>query len=170
MRKWISMTSSDSPNNSQLMLLTSLVPYLPTNALARLRVDLTVQVLALQLIVITPSPLTLQLPNASSIFTASLRNVLPSKSSDKSPGYDGTIDDATDYFTQSFGPQLCDTAHLLEELSSFIPSADTDTLCSPHPLPKKSPPNYDQCQTLPLAKTASNTTICVSSTQMQNPC
>jgi hypothetical protein len=44
---------------------------------------------------------------------------------DESPGYNGTIDDATEYFTTTFGPRPCDTTHLLEELASFVPSAET---------------------------------------------
>jgi hypothetical protein len=45
---------------------------------------------------------------------------------DESPGFDGTIDDATSFFTESFGPRDCDTTKLLEELAAFVPSAPMD--------------------------------------------
>jgi hypothetical protein len=45
---------------------------------------------------------------------------------DESPSFDGTIDDATAFFTESFGPRNCDTTKLLEELAAFVPSAPMD--------------------------------------------
>jgi hypothetical protein len=54
---------------------------------------------------------------------------------DESPGYDGTIDDATNYFTKTFGPRTCGNAKLLEELSSFVPSAEPDTSLFDAPSP-----------------------------------
>jgi hypothetical protein len=56
---------------------------------------------------------------------------------DESPGYDGTIDDATEYFTRTFGPRTCDTTHLLEELSSFVPSVDSDQSLFSPPSPEE---------------------------------
>jgi hypothetical protein len=60
---------------------------------------------------------------------------------DESPGFDGTIDDATSFFTESFGPRDCDTTKLLEELAAFVPSAATDhdlfSPSSPVKLPAK---------------------------------
>ena len=54
---------------------------------------------------------------------------------DESPGYDGTLNDATAYFTHSFGPRSCDSARLLEELSSFVASAETDNTLFAAPSP-----------------------------------
>ncbi|CAB4023933.1 Hypothetical predicted protein [Paramuricea clavata] len=55
----------------------------------------------------------------------------------ESPGFDGTVDAATEYFTQTFGPRACDTAHLLEELASFVPSAETDHSLFTPPSPEE---------------------------------
>ena len=54
---------------------------------------------------------------------------------DESPSFDGTIDDATAFFTESFGPRKFDATKLLEELSAFVPSApmDNDLFTPPSP-------------------------------------
>jgi hypothetical protein len=54
---------------------------------------------------------------------------------DESPSFDGTIDDATTFFTETFGPRECDTTKLLEELAAFVPSAaiDQDLFTPPSP-------------------------------------
>ena len=84
---------------------------------------------------------------------------------DESPGFDGTIDDATSFFTESFGPRDCDTTKLLEELATFVPSAPMDNdLFSPPHLQTNSPPNSAPWQTLLLAKTALSTVTYASST------
>jgi hypothetical protein len=81
---------------------------------------------------------------------------------DESLSFDGTIDDATAFFTESFGPRNCDTTKLLEELAAFVPSAPMDNdLFTPH-LQMNSPPNFALWQTLLLAKTALSTAIYVS--------
>ena len=53
---------------------------------------------------------------------------------DESPGFDGTIDEAADFFRNAFGQQDCNLIHLQEELNSHIPSLETDnSLFTPDP-------------------------------------
>ena len=45
---------------------------------------------------------------------------------DESPGFDGTLDDATRFFTDTFGPRSCNLDQLKEELLTHVPTADLD--------------------------------------------
>jgi hypothetical protein len=56
---------------------------------------------------------------------------------DESPGFDGTLDEATTYFTQSFGPRDCNIDRLLAELATHVPSADTDNSLFATPSPQE---------------------------------
>ena len=56
---------------------------------------------------------------------------------DESPGFDGTLDEATTYFTQSFGPRDCNIDRLLTELATHVPSADTDNSLFATPSPQE---------------------------------
>ena len=56
---------------------------------------------------------------------------------DDSPGFDGTLDETTAYFTTTFGPRDSDTDNLLQELSSFVPSAATDESLFDTPSPSE---------------------------------
>ena len=54
-----------------------------------------------------------------------------------SPGFDGTIEDATMYFTQAFGPSACDTTTLQEDLSAHVPSVEPDDSIFVPPTPEE---------------------------------
>ena len=56
---------------------------------------------------------------------------------DKSPGFDGTLDDATTFFTQTFGSRDCDLHQLQAELSEHIPSLATDDSLFVPPTPEE---------------------------------
>ena len=45
---------------------------------------------------------------------------------DDSPGFDGTLDDATTFFTSTFGHRDCHTTTLKDDLLKYVPAADID--------------------------------------------
>ena len=56
---------------------------------------------------------------------------------DDSPGFNGTLEDATTFFTATFGHRECNTAKLQEDLSNFVPSADIDDTLFDPPSPQE---------------------------------
>ena len=54
---------------------------------------------------------------------------------DDNPGFDGTLEEATSYFTESFGPRECNTTRLLENLETFVPQCDPDSTLFEPPTP-----------------------------------
>ena len=89
---------------------------------------------------------------------------------DESPSFYGTIDNATTFFTETFGPRDCDTTKLLEELAAFVLSAAMDQdLFTPHLL-TSSPRNCAPWQTLLLVRTVSSTDISTYLTHSGKSC
>ena len=56
---------------------------------------------------------------------------------DESPGFDGTLDDATTFFTETFGSRDCDLQQLQDQLSELIPSLATDDSLFMPPTPEE---------------------------------
>ena len=56
---------------------------------------------------------------------------------DESPGFDSTLDDATTFFTQTFGSRDCDLHQLQAKLSEHIPSLATDDSLFVPPTPEE---------------------------------
>ena len=56
---------------------------------------------------------------------------------DESPGFDGTIDEAADFFRNTFGERVCNLTHLQEELNTHIPSLETDNSLFAPPTPEE---------------------------------
>ena len=56
---------------------------------------------------------------------------------DNSPGFDGSLDDATRFFTETFGPRDCNIEQLKEHLTQFVPSVATDTTLFDAPTPNE---------------------------------
>ena len=56
---------------------------------------------------------------------------------DDSPGFDGTTEDATTFFSNAFGPRSCNTDSVQAELNAHVPSADVDETLFDPPNPEE---------------------------------
>ena len=82
-----------------------------------------------------PRALILSRPAAFNTCTAFQRNEQHKKSlNSNSPGFNGSLDDATRFFTETFGPQDC---KLKENLNHFVPSVAADDTLFDTPSPSE---------------------------------
>ena len=71
------------------------------------------------------------------LYRVSKKRAAQTISGGDSPGFDGTLEEAFNYFTRSFGHRNCDLERLTEELQAFVPSATTDDNLFSPPTPEE---------------------------------